>query len=66
MHEWTISNGLRTTKQVEILLGPGWKLVVDLEERVAVDESGEQVGEASYAIKKVLGVEPPPNQVRLL
>lgn len=60
-HQW-----LEDYQAGRILLGPGWKLIVDLEERVIVDESGEQVGEATYAIKKVLGVEPPPNQIRLL
>lgn len=45
-----------------IPLAPKWKLIVDLEERVPVDEDGVQVGDPTYTILKVHGVEPPPEQ----
>ena len=50
----------------QIVLGPRWRLVVDLEERVPVDDDGVETGEAVYTIIKVHGVEPPPEQIRLM
>ncbi len=50
----------------QIVLGPRWRLVVDLEERVPVDDEGVETGEAVYTIIKVHGVEPPPQQIKLM
>lgn len=44
---------------------PGSSLIVDLEEKVPVDEAGEQNGDPIYIITKVHGVVPPLHQMRL-
>lgn len=47
-------------------LPPRSKLIVDLEETAAVDESGMQTGTPTYKILKVHGVELPPEQYELI
>lgn len=49
-----------------IVFLPNWRLIVDLEERVPIDDEGHQTGPASYTILKVHGVEKPGEQLRLL
>jgi len=45
-----------------IPLGPKHRLLVDLEERVQLDEDDNQVGKATYKVIKVHGVIPPEHQ----
>ncbi len=52
-------------QQARVHVPPGSSLVVDLEERVQIDDSGEQVGTPTYTILKVHGVVPPPHQMAL-
>lgn len=49
-----------------IVFLPGWRLVVDLEEVVPINDRGEEVARPSYSIKKVVGVERPPEQIPLI
>jgi hypothetical protein len=54
---------LRDFQHARIHVPPGSSLIVDLEERVRVDEKGEQIGEPVYTILHVHGVVPPPEQM---
>jgi hypothetical protein len=47
----------------KIMLQPRCKLIVDLEERVPINDDGEETGQATYTIMKVHGVQTPPNQL---
>ena len=48
-----------------VIVQPHWKLLVELEERVPINEDGEEAGTPSYTILKVLGVERSPNQITM-
>lgn len=48
-----------------IMLAPKWRMLVDLEESVPVDEEGQQVGDPTYTVLKVHGIEPPHDQIRM-
>lgn len=56
---------LRDFQAARVHVPPGSSLVVDIEEKVPIDEHGEQTGEAVYTIKKVHGVVPPTHQMQL-
>ena len=54
---------LRDFQHARIHVPPGSSLIVDLEERVRVDDKGEAIAEPVYTILHVYGVVPPPEQM---